>query len=195
MAEPREKFVAWVGAQILPHEGDVRRWLSRAGWRRDEIDDIVQDAYCRIAGLASIDHIQNGRAYLFQTIRSVVTDRVRQARVISISRPTEIALLNVLDHAPSAERIVASRLELRRVQAVIQALPERCRTIFMLRRVEGLSQREIARRLGVTENVVEAQAARGLRLILSALTEDDGENEAASRSQSDVKGTSRQRDR
>ena len=195
MAEPREKFVAWVGAQILPHEGDVRRWLSRAGWRRDEIDDIVQDAYCRIAGLASIDHIQNGRAYLFQTIRSVVTDRVRQARVISISRPTEIALLNVLDHAPSAERIVASRLELRRVQAVIQALPERCRTIFMLRRVEGLSQREIARRLGVTENVVEAQAARGLRLILSALTKDDGENEAASRSQSDVKGTSRQRDR
>lgn len=195
MAEPREKFVAWVGAQILPHEGDVRRWLSRAGWKRDEIDDIVQDAYCRIAALVSIDHIQNGRAYFFQTIRSVVTDRLRQARVISIARPTELALLNVLDHAPSAERIVASRLELRRVQAVIQALPERCRTIFMLRRVDGLSQREIAQRLGVTENVVEAQAARGLRLILSALTEDDGGKEAVSRSQSDVKGSSRQRDR
>ncbi|MDP2212308.1 RNA polymerase sigma factor [Phenylobacterium sp.] len=195
MAEPREKFVAWVGAQILPHEGDVRRWLGRAGWNRDEIDDIVQDAYCRIAGLASVDHIQSGRAYLFQTIRSVITDRLRQARVISISRPTEFALSDVFDSAPSPERVVAGRLELRRVQAVIQALPERCRTIFMMRRVDGFSQREIARRLGVTENVVEAQAARGLRLILSALTGDDGTEEAARRTQSDVKGSSRKRDR
>lgn len=195
MAEPRAKFIAWVGAQILPHEGDVRRWLSRAGWSRDEIDDIVQDAYCRIAALASVDHIQNGRAYLFQTTRSVVTDRLRQARVVSLARTTELALMDVLDHAPSAERVVAGRLELRRVQAVIQALPERCRTIFMMRRVDGLSQREIAQRLGVTENVVEAQAARGLRLILSALTGDDGAEEAASRPQPDVRGSTRKRDR
>ncbi|MDZ4318009.1 MAG: sigma-70 family RNA polymerase sigma factor [Phenylobacterium sp.] len=195
MAEPRAKFVAWVGAQILPHEGDVRRWLSRAGWSRDEIDDIVQDAYCRIAALASVDHIQNGRAYLFQTTRSVVTDRLRQARVVSLAHTTELALMDVLDHAPSAERVVAGRLELRRVQAVIQALPDRCRTIFMMRRVEGLSQREIAQRLGVTENVVEAQAARGLRLILSALTGDDGAEEAVSRPQPDVRGSTRKRDR
>ncbi|MDO8411816.1 MAG: sigma-70 family RNA polymerase sigma factor [Phenylobacterium sp.] len=194
MIDPRAKFVAWVGAQILPHEADVRRWLSHGGWSRDEIDDIVQDAYCRIAALASIDHIQNGRAYLFQTIRSVVTDRLRQARVVSIARTTELATLDVLDHAPSAERVVAGRLELRRVQAVIQSLPERCSTIFMMRRVDGLSQREIARRLGVTENVVEAQAARGLRLILTALTRDDGAEEAANRTEPDVRRTSRKRD-
>ncbi|WP_333586130.1 RNA polymerase sigma factor [Phenylobacterium sp.] len=195
MAAPRAKFVAWVGAQILPHEGDVRRWLRRAGWSRDETDDIIQDAYCRIAALESTDHIRSGRAYLFQTVRSLVVDRLRQARVISLAQSTEIALMDVYDSEPSSERVVAGRLELRKVQAAIQTLPERCRTIFMLRRIEGLSQREIAQRLGVTENVVEAQAARGLRLLLSALTDGESVEDAGPHKGSDDRRIRRRKDR
>lgn len=195
MAPPRGRLVAWVGAEILPHERDVRRWLARGGWGREESDDIVQDAYCRIAALESIDHIQNGRAYLFQTVRSVVADRLRQARVVSLAQSTEIAILDVYDHTPSQERVLAGRAELRRVHAAIQGLPERCRTIFMLRRVEGLSQREIAQRLGVTENVVETQAARGLRLLLKALTSEAPDEDEGRREGSDVRSLSRQQDR
>ena len=42
-----------------------------------------------------------------------------------------------------------------------------------MRKIEGLPQREIARRLGVTENSVENESVRGLRAILAAITEQD----------------------
>ncbi|EHN76805.1 RNA polymerase sigma-24 factor, partial [Streptomyces coelicoflavus ZG0656] len=52
-------------------------------------------------------------------------------------------------------------------------LPDRCRRIFEMRRILGLSQREIARQLGVSENVVENEAARGLKAILAALAAEE----------------------
>jgi RNA polymerase sigma-70 factor (ECF subfamily) len=45
----------------------------------------------------------------------------------------------------------------------IQALPDRCRQIVTLRKIYGLSQREVADRLGISEHTVEAQGAIGLR--------------------------------
>jgi RNA polymerase sigma-70 factor (ECF subfamily) len=195
MTQSRREIVAWVGAQILPHEADVRARLRRTGTHRDEIDDIVQEAYCRLAAMPSVEHIVNGRAYFFQTARNIVIERIRHARVVRIDSVTEIDALNVVDSEPSQEQVVASRHELRRVQELIESLPPRCRDIFKLRRVYGMPQREIARRLGVSENVVEMQVMRGLRLILRALSE--GERPQSPRP--DVRGhegtASRQRDR
>lgn len=173
MTMTRSECVAWVGAHILPHEGDVRRWLAAGSLSRTDIDDIVQEAYCRIAALDTVRHIENGRAYFFQTARNIAIERTRRARMVRLDSVTEIEALNVVDIEPSPERHVAARRELRRVQQLIEGLPERCREIFKLRRIHGLPQREIARRLGVTENVVEAQATRGLKLILAALAEDE----------------------
>ena len=169
MDQTRSEIVAWVGGQILPHEADLRGWLRRGGASECDVDDIVQEAYCRLAALKSVSHITNGRAYLFQTARNVALERVRRARIIRIDYATEIDALNILDSQPSQERVVDSRRELQRVRILIEALPERCREVFKLRRIHGLSQREVSDLLNVTENVVEAQAARGLRLILAAL--------------------------
>jgi RNA polymerase sigma factor (sigma-70 family) len=169
----RNEIVGWVATQILPHERDVRAWLRRTGAPEHDIDDFVQEAYCRLAALHSVSHIGHGRAYFFQTVRNIAVERMRRARVVSINYVTEIDSLNVVDNEPSPERIAASRCELRRVKLLIESLPEKCREIFKLRRMQGISQREIARLLGVTENVVEMQTTRGLRLILQALAKGD----------------------
>jgi RNA polymerase sigma-70 factor (ECF subfamily) len=68
---------------------------------------------------------------------------------------------------------VAGRLALERVERLIDALPERSRKIVRMRKIEGLPQREIASRLGLSENVVENEVARGLRRVLDQLTEGE----------------------
>lgn len=70
---------------------------------------------------------------------------------------------------PSPEQTVIARQTLGTVQAAIRDLPERCRNVFVLRRLKGLSQREIAARLGISENIVEKEVAKGLQRILEAL--------------------------
>lgn len=165
------KVVAWVGSNIVPHEADLRARLRRLAIAEDEIDDIIQDAYFSIAKMDSISHIKSGRAYFFTAARNAFRQRIRRNNVIRIDSMTELEALSIADDDPGPERRVTATQELARVRSLIEALPDRCRRIFELRRIEGVSQREIAMLLGVTENVVEAQATRGLKLILRALAD------------------------
>ncbi|MEW6389649.1 MAG: sigma-70 family RNA polymerase sigma factor [Pseudomonadota bacterium] len=173
MSEGRARVVAWLGREILPHEASVRAWLRRSFAAAGDVDDILQETYCRLAALTNIDHIDQPRGYFFQAARSVALEQIRRARVVRIETVSEIEALDLALEDPSAERIVSGRRELERVKGLIAALPDRCRRIFEMRKIEGVPQREIARRLGVTEHVVENEAVRGLRAILAAMTEQD----------------------
>ena len=59
----------------MPHEGAVRAWLSRSAVPQAEIDDLIQEAYCRLAELASFDHVSNPRNYFFMVARNLLNDR------------------------------------------------------------------------------------------------------------------------
>jgi len=173
VSEGRARVVAWLGREILPHEAAVRVWLRRSFAAAGDVDDIIQETYCRLAALSNIEHIDQPRGYFFQAARSVALEQIRRARVVRIETVSEIEALDLALEEPSAERIVSGRRELERVRGLIAALPERCRRIFEMRKIEGVPQREIARRLGVTEHVVENESVRGLRAILAAMTEQD----------------------
>lgn len=164
-------ITAWVASAILPHERDVRVWLRRAGSSPADSDDIIQQAYCTIAALDSIDHIRNGRAYFFATARSLLLQRVRRDRVVPIRALTEQD--DPRDEAPSPERETDGRRQLHRVLAVIAELPASYRRTIELRRIEGLSQRETAERLGTTEKIVENNLARGVKAVLKAIATPD----------------------
>lgn len=172
MTRHRREVVAWVGSHVVPHEADLRARLRRMAVPEDEIGDIVQDTYVRIARLDDVSHIRSGRAYFFAAARSVLLDRLRRDRIVRIDSLTEAEALAVADDDPGPERRASARQELARVQQLIAALPERCRVIFEMRRIKGMPQREIARRLGVPEHTVEAQAVRGLKLILKAIEKE-----------------------
>jgi RNA polymerase sigma factor (sigma-70 family) len=166
--QTRKEIVTWVGSHVLPHEGDVRKWLKRFVADPADIDDVIQEAYCRIAALGSVAHIDSGRAYLFQTARHIALEHIRRARIVRIDSVTDIEFLRIVDDGPSPERILAGSRQLEQVRKLIEALPPKCREIFVLRRVHGVSQKEIARELGVSENTVEMHAKRGLKIILKA---------------------------
>ncbi|EGF91588.1 RNA polymerase sigma factor, sigma-70 family protein [Asticcacaulis biprosthecium C19] len=167
--EKRQVLLAFVATQILPHEHDLRLWLRRLGVKTDELDDIVQEVYCRLLRLDRVDHISDPRSYLFRSARNIVLEQVRRNRVVSIMTVQNIDDLGIADHTPSPESCASSRAELDRVLDLIKGLPERCRNVFELRKVHGLSQAETARALSLTENVVEKETARGLSLILQRL--------------------------
>jgi RNA polymerase sigma factor (sigma-70 family) len=165
--------VAWVGSHVLPHEAAVRVWLRRWTGRGQDIDDVIQEAYCRLAELDDVTHIGSGRAYLFQTTRNIVLEQVRRSKIVRIDNVTDMGALNIDDETPPLDRVVAGARELQRVQRLIERLPAKCRRVFILRRIHGVSQREIAKTCGISENAVEKQAVRGLKAILKALEGDE----------------------
>lgn len=165
----RRELTIWIAREILPHEQDVRRWLARLVVNFHDVEDIMQECYARFARLQSVAHIEEPRAYFRITARNIALRQLRRARIVRIDALTEIDAVTLPTDEPSPERITGGRLELAHVRDLIAALPQRCRRVVEMRRIEGLSQREIARQLGVTENVVENEAARGLRQVLRQL--------------------------
>jgi len=142
----------------------------------NDVEDIVQESYCRIACLTDVSHIRSGRAYLFTTARMLVLERIRRSRVVSIDTAMEIDKIDLVYDAPSPEQIVTGRHEFQRVKRLIDALPERCRKVFRMRKIDGLSQRQVAAALGISEHTVENDVAKGLKLILKVIA--DGEQQA-----------------
>ena len=66
------------------------------------------------------------------------------------------------------QRLAAEELQ-RRIDAAIEALPERCRIIFALSRFEEMTYREIAEELNISVKTVENQISKALRLLREAL--------------------------
>jgi RNA polymerase sigma-70 factor (ECF subfamily) len=173
MDRERDRIAIWIAREILPHEGSVRRWLVRSLNNGIDADDVIQEAYCRIAKLGKVDHIDNPGGYLRRTVQAVVVDMMRQAKTKNFGSMTEIEWSNVMDHEPLADRALEARQELGRVNGLLAGLSETCRKAIVLRRVEGLSQRETAQRLGVSESVVRNHLVRGLKKVLNSIAERD----------------------
>jgi len=162
---------------VIPQEQKVRGALRRLGVAEADIDDLIQDAYCRLATLQSVDHIDRPAAYFMQIVKNSWRDGLRRARVVRLEDFTENAARFVEDDATGVEATVIAREQLGLIEALLETLPERCRTIFTWKRMEGMPQREVARRLGVSENVVENDVQKALRTIQSALRSPNEDQE------------------
>jgi len=173
MPDKRDIVAQWVAREILPQEGRVRAWLFRQWRGAVDADDIIQEAYCRLSGLASVDHIENPLAYFRRTAHAAAVDLLRQSAEKNIVSVTESDWFDVLDESPSADRAVEAAQELRRIDGLLATLSDTCRRVIELRRIEGLSQRETAERLGVSENIVENNIVRGIRRVLAMMADQD----------------------
>lgn len=116
--------------------------------------------------MTSFDQINSPKAYFNQTVRNILVERARRARVVNIQTVAEIDRVPGEVDERSPERIVMGREALAQVNEVLGGLPKRTSDILRMRRLEGMSQKEIAATLGISEAVVEYEAAKAIRLIL-----------------------------
>lgn len=159
----------WFSSEILSHEGVLVRYLSRVWPNPSEVPDLRQDIYVRVYESARSALPTSPKAFLFATARNLITDRIRHSRVVLIDFTPDFDGLDVLIDEISPERRLSAREELRSLARAFDSLSDKCRNVVWLRRVEGLSQRETAQRLGLNEGAVESQLARGVRLLALAV--------------------------
>ncbi|MDB5740350.1 MAG: hypothetical protein JWP16_1390 [Alphaproteobacteria bacterium] len=159
----------WFMHDVLPLEPMLTRFLQR-NWRNEaEIADLRQESYARVYEAARRERPLQVKPFLFQIARNLMIDRLRKQSVVSLETMADFDWLNVSDDKPSSEAYVAARQELRLLQAALDDLPPRCRQVVLMRKIEGLSQKEVARQMGVTTETVENQVAKGMRLLAQAL--------------------------
>jgi RNA polymerase sigma-70 factor (ECF subfamily) len=148
---------------VLVHEPALRAYLRKVFPIVTDVDNMVQETFVRVLDARRTSNIENVRGYLFATARNQALALMRRRDIIPIDSIAELEALDITTDEPGVPEKVGLRLELEILHQAIQSLPARCREVLTLRKIEGLSQREIAVRLGIAEHTVEAQVANGMR--------------------------------
>lgn len=160
---------AWFVREVLPLEAALMQFLHHNWRNKNEIADLRQDIYQRVCEAALRQRPHNTKAFLFTTARNLLIDCVRGARIIPIEAAVDWETLNVAIDAPGPERVLIAREELQLLQAALDRLPVRCREAVLLKQVEGFSRREIAARMGISEETVKMHIANGMRSLANIL--------------------------
>lgn len=145
------------------------RYLARAWRNASELTDLRQEIYVRVYESAREGLPTHPKAILFTSARNLIIDRTRRLHVVSIESLEEFHHLDEFVDEISPERTLSARQEFSLLSQAFNSLSEKCKTVVWLRRVEGLSQRDTATRLGINECAVESQLARGLRALAHAV--------------------------
>ncbi|WP_431514003.1 RNA polymerase sigma factor [Variovorax sp. DAIF25] len=139
--------------------GDLKRRLTRVLGNDDLAGDALQDTWLRLRRLEDQAPILNPRAFLMRmAVNIAINDLRSQSRVVPRSEVD--ALLEVPDAAPGPEQIAESRSEMEALQRIIARMPQRRRDVLLLVRWEGLPQKEVAQRLGISLHTVEHELKR-----------------------------------
>ncbi|MDB6170041.1 MAG: fecI [Verrucomicrobia bacterium] len=161
---PPSRFTALYHATVVP----LRRHLSRLLGDPAEAEDVAHDAYLRVYPKLENDTAQKPEALLFTTARRLAFNRLKRRKIAPFI-PGEANLEIAASAQPGVVQQVMARQEYEQLEQAIAQLPEGCRTVLLLRKIDLLSHREIADQLGIAISTVEKQHARALRLLRTAL--------------------------
>jgi RNA polymerase sigma-70 factor (ECF subfamily) len=163
----------WFVREVLPLEAALMQFLQHNWRNKADIADLRQDVYVQVFDAAHTKIPDNAKAFVFQTARNLLINRLKREHIVPIEAVADVEALNAAIETPGPERNTIARDELRRLQAALDRLPPRCREAVVLGRIEGLSGREIAARMGITEQAVSAHLINGVRALVNEIYGDD----------------------
>lgn len=153
------------------HAAELRGFLSSRLRCEETAADLTQEVFLRLSGPAG-SAIHNPLAFAYRIARNLVVDHYRSKRRQPENDGSE-TFDNTPSIAPSPEEIAVFRQLMHRAEAAVEALPTQCRRAFVLNRFEGLSQVEVAERMGISRQMAERHIAKAILHLRARLEEPD----------------------
>lgn len=149
---------------FLAHKPLLHRILGRMV-RPDEIEDIVQETFLQSYTAARKQQIDNPRAFMARTATNIALNHLQRAENrlnCSLEMTGESPLESVVE---SLEQQYQTREAFQEFCRAAASLPPVCRKVFILKKVYGMSQKEIAGYLGISSSTVEKHVAKGMLMV------------------------------
>lgn len=143
---------------------DLLRFFRRRVRCPDTAADLAQETQLRVWLRSREGQIDNPRAFAFRVAENLVVDHCRRQAIREICIPLEDEHTDTVAACdPAPEYSLEQKQRLNRLNEALSELPEKCRSAFLLNRLEGLSHKAIAARLGVSESMVAKYLAQAMR--------------------------------
>lgn len=147
---------------LIAHYEELSGYLTRRFGLAGTADDALHDIYIRLQRLQAVPELDNPRAYLFRVASNVALDRLRVARRAERRLVSGDLAADQPSTALTADAAMEQRERLRLLARAVAELPPRCREVFLLHKIDGLSHSQVAAQLGISRSMVEKHVMKAL---------------------------------
>ena len=152
---------AGVDAFVREHQAELLKFFRGRVTRSQDAADLAQESWSRMMHYR-FETVASSRGLLFTIARNVLKNHWRWSALRQIEQHTDFTELEVPSDAPGPDRHLQAAIDLEALEAAVVALPPKCRTVFLLSRIEGLSNAEVAQRCGISVKMVEKHLAKAI---------------------------------
>jgi len=149
------------------YAGPLRKYFRSRVRNAQDVEDLVQEVFCRLSERAGLDEVENQEAYLFQTAANLLRDRARRDQTRTAANRDLVEQAKETFEEISPERVLLGKRRIEELTRALMELPERTRVIFLLHRFEDRKYGEIARQLGISVSSVEKHMMDAIRHLKS----------------------------
>ena len=170
----------WFIREVLPLEAALMQYLQHNWRNQSDIYDLQQEVYLRVYRAAQGQLPEQPKQFVFAIARNLLIDLVRHEQVVPIEAVADLEALEACADVPWPDQVVVARDELRQLQAALDRLSPQARQVVVFARIEGLSRREIAERMGIAEATVANYLARGIQMLVDIVLGETPNNRRGS---------------
>lgn len=149
---------------FLHHQSALRRYISRFVRRSHDIDDVAQEAFLRAYKTEQKRKIDHPKSFLFRIAHNVAITELTKKSSQIIDYIEDIDNSGVIWGGSTVEDEAIAKQSLDMHFKAVTRLPEQCRRVFLMRKVHGMTYKEISKSLGIAVSTVEKHMAKGVRL-------------------------------
>lgn len=148
----------------LENKEALKTYLGRFFRSREVADDLAQEVFLRAFAAESGRTIEAPKAFLFKVAKNLALNELDKQSLMKIEPLGDFERHAVLETSsnPATEDVAESEERIHLLARAIAALPPQCAKVFILRKMQGLSQKETALRLNISVRTVENHVAIGL---------------------------------
>jgi RNA polymerase sigma factor (sigma-70 family) len=155
-----EPSLALVRQFLIDRYDELKYRLTLRLGSSDLAGDALQDAWLNIQRVTKLGAIRNPGSYIFRVAMNAARDRMRDPNTRILSVAEVEGLLEIADEAPGPAETVEAQSDWRVLVTILQELPPRRREILIMARLDDIPRAEIARRLGISQRLVERELQR-----------------------------------
>ena len=151
-----------VSAFVRENQTELLNFFRHRLTQSQDAADLAQESWSRLMRYRQDQPPSALRSLLFTIARNVLKNHWRWRSLHQLEQPTDFTEQDVVSDAPGVERQWQTHRYLRAVEAIVSAMPDKRRTVFLLSRVEELSNAEVAQRCGISVKMVEKHLAKAI---------------------------------
>lgn len=181
-AKPGRTKPRWgIAEAYLQNQAMLRGYISRFLVSSHEIDDVSQETFLRAYNAEQKKEIDEPKAFLFRIAKNLMLSNFQKKSRKITDYIEDFEHEDLLDEGVSLVDSIMAQQKLGIYCEAVASLPPKRRRVVLMKKVYGMSHKEIARRMGTTVSAVEKHLLIGGKQCLAVMNERYPDMEAVAK--------------